>query len=248
MKRLSFTLIELLVVIAIIAILAAMLLPALSAARERARSANCISKLKQYMLAQYNYSTANQDWLAGDYSGDAQCNENASIGSWKTNNMYSTDGKLIGGGNFGDTADLSTASDAEITAMRERYFKCPSDTVNFTVGPNGKDSYIKAWVKNDAAFITAAGGDYGHGARALMGRDNPGSAIIFDINHGYTQYYWDTANGNHPRVTNIGFLGGHVGSKEIRQDGSGAWCPRAAVWQMIFFDEYKSGSEGGYWQ
>jgi prepilin-type processing-associated H-X9-DG protein/prepilin-type N-terminal cleavage/methylation domain-containing protein len=56
-----FTLIELLVVIAIIAILAAILMPALSAARERSRSATCTSNQKNVMMAVAGY--------AEDYSG-----------------------------------------------------------------------------------------------------------------------------------------------------------------------------------
>ncbi|MBE6381359.1 MAG: DUF1559 domain-containing protein [Lentisphaerae bacterium] len=63
MKK-QFTLIELLVVIAIIAILAAMLLPALSAARERARTANCISNLKNIGLALRSYADDNKGYWA----------------------------------------------------------------------------------------------------------------------------------------------------------------------------------------
>ena len=115
MKK-SFTLIELLVVIAIIAILAAMLLPALSAARERARNASCVNKLKQCGMADLMYAGDNSDFIPvpRNHGSEGELNRSVTYSSASLYPRHSTPGLLIFGGYFGgEQKDLLETMESE---------------------------------------------------------------------------------------------------------------------------------------
>jgi prepilin-type N-terminal cleavage/methylation domain-containing protein/prepilin-type processing-associated H-X9-DG protein len=137
----GFTLIELLVVIAIIAILAAMLLPALSQAKNRAQSISCMNSLKQMMTACVMYTGDYHDYYPPN-PDDGGSNPGY---EWVCGDVEGWMPTIATGGNTdaGNSTYLTNPNDdllAPYTAGSAGIFKCPADPRlcrGAIAGPNG---------------------------------------------------------------------------------------------------------------
>ena len=214
----EFTLIELLVVIAIIAILAAMLLPALSKAREKARTTSCLNKLKQLSIWSTLYCDDYDDyyWPYQDeqsrYWGHAQTHAFSQAG-YVTNVDI-----LMSNGKWGNSLPYTLGGPLDCPSCNEVVDSFKPAAQAWDYGMNYHHDYCAA----------SDGSNWSSGATRSMAKTPSDLAMFADCTTGYTNFgattktsnrHWDGSTSTvymiwfgHNLKANIAFADGHGGA------------------------------------